>query len=43
MLRLGAMEYEPALCVKKHTLDERLQQELFSEKIFVLKERIANC
>ena len=40
LLRIGAIEYEPSVIVKKHTLDERLIKELHGNKIYDLKERV---
>jgi len=37
------MEYEPSAVVKKHTLDERLQNELYFEKTYVLEDKIKTC
>lgn len=41
MVRIGAMEYEASEEVKKHTLDERLQEVLNGNKKFELNEKIA--
>lgn len=42
LLRLGAMEYEPSLIVKQHTLDMRLQESLYEAKIYEVKEKKAS-
>ena len=42
LLRIGAMEYEPAPAVKIHTLDERLRETLHDARVYELREKI-NC
>lgn len=40
LVRLGALEYEPSPGVKKHTLDERLQETMNGNKAAELKQKI---
>ena len=40
LLRIGAMEYEPAPAVKIHTLDERLRETLHDARVYELREKI---
>lgn len=41
LLRLGAVEYDPAADVRRHTLDERLIEVLNGNKAYELKEKIS--
>ena len=40
-LRIGSIDYEPQESVKPHLLDNRLAEQLTSERIYSLKEQIA--
>lgn len=40
LVRLGALEYEPSPAVKKHTLDERLQETMNGNKASELRQKI---
>lgn len=41
MVRIGAMDYEPSLAVKPHTLDQRLIETLNTAQLYDVKAKLS--